>query len=101
MSYPDNNGNDVDIYLYVDGDERHIPAPKFYWKVLKDETKDQAVAFIGLNDPHADDVHPDEAFCTSICSQIIGYVLEELIFWLFIFQNKGFDNYLIYILMKL
>ena len=95
MSYPDNNGNDVDIYLYVDGEERHIPAPKFYWKVLKDETKDQAVAFIGLNDPHADDVHPDEAFCTSICSQIIGYVLEELIFWLFIFQNKEFDNYLI------
>ena len=79
MSYPDNNLNDVAIYLYLgeNGEERHIPAPKFYWKVLKDETKNQAVAFIGLNDPHADDIiHPDDAFCTSICKDISGYVLD-------------------------
>ena len=75
LSYPDNNGNDVAIYLYLDGEKRHIPAPKFYWKVLMDEKKDEAVAFIGLNDPHSHDVHPDEAFCTSICNQILGYVL--------------------------
>ena len=78
MSYPDNNGNNVDIYLYLDGESRHIPAPKYYWKILMDETSNQAVAFIGLNDPHADDIHPDEAFCTSICNQIIGYVLGRV-----------------------
>ena len=72
LEYPDLNGNEVGIYLYLDGDKKHIPAPKFYWKVLKDETKNKAVAFVGLNDPHSDDISVDERFCTSICDQITG-----------------------------
>ena len=80
MSYPDLNENEVEIYLLLDGDEKHIPAPKYFWKVLYDEIKEQAVAFIGLNDPHADDISPDEEFCISVCDLVKGYVLLETIF---------------------
>ena len=74
LSYPDINDNDVDIYLYLDGDDKFIPAPKYYWKVFQDVQSGQAVAFVGLNDPHADDVTEDEMFCNSVCSNIAGYV---------------------------
>jgi hypothetical protein len=33
LTYPDVNGNDVAIYLWVDGDKKYIPAPMYYWKV--------------------------------------------------------------------
>jgi hypothetical protein len=72
LTYPDVNGNDVAIYLWVDGDKKYIPAPKYYWKVLKNEKDGKAVAFVGLNDPHADDVDAATAFCTSRCSEIVG-----------------------------
>ena len=72
LQYPDENGNDVDIYLFLDGEKRYIPAPKFYWKVLLDESKNQAVGFVGLNDPHSDDIAADETFCESVCDQITG-----------------------------
>ena len=90
LNYPDQNGNEVAIYLYLDGDKKHIPAPKFYWKVLKDETKNQAVAFIGLNDPHADDISPDEAFCTSICNQVNGYAMLKKLKLYISYLTTGF-----------
>ena len=70
LAYPDINGNFVNISLYLNGDDEFIPAPKYYWKVLQDEQSGQAWAFVGLNDPHADDVTEDEMFCKSECDQI-------------------------------
>ena len=69
MNYPDKNGNDVDIFLYLDGENQFIPAPKYYWKVLMNEAKKEAVAFVGLNDPHSENIDEDEYFCNSVCGQ--------------------------------
>ena len=72
LSYPDVNGNDVDIYVYVKGDKKYIPAPKYYWKVLQNDVTGEAIAFVGLNDPHSKDILADQGFCNSVCSTTIG-----------------------------
>ena len=51
----------------------YIPAPKYYWKLLLNEVTKEAVAFVGLNDPHADDIPPEQAFCQTSCGSIKGY----------------------------
>ena len=76
LSYPDVNGNDVDIYIYVKNGKKYIPAPKYYWKVIQNGVTGEAVAFVGLNDPHSKDILEDEGFCNSICNTIEGYVYE-------------------------
>jgi len=49
LTFPDINNNSEEIFLYND---QYIPAPLYYWKVLQDKTRNTAVAFLGLNDPH-------------------------------------------------
>ena len=67
MKYKDTNNNYQRIFLH----QGYIPAPRYYWKVLQDQvrendelsdesielmdglqTTDTATVFIGLNDPH-------------------------------------------------
>ena len=67
------DGKEIDIYLYLKDDKKYIPAPKYYWKVIQNEITGEAVAFIGLNDPHSEDILADEGFCNSVCSDISGY----------------------------
>ena len=62
----------MDIYVYVKGDKKYIPAPKYYWKVLQNDVTGEAIAFVGLNDPHSEDILADQGFCNSVCSTTIG-----------------------------
>ena len=69
LRYKDTNNNYQEIFLH----QGYIPAPRYYWKVLQDQvrendglseesssielmvdfqTTDTASVFIGLNDPH-------------------------------------------------
>ena len=65
LKYKDTNNNYQEIFLH----QGYIPAPRYYWKVLQDQVRDQrneesielmaglqttdtATVFIGLNDPH-------------------------------------------------
>ena len=67
LKYKDNNNNYQKIFLH----QGYIPAPRYYWKVLQDQVRENdglyqssmelmddfqttntATAFIGLNDPH-------------------------------------------------
>ena len=48
-----------------------VPAPLYYWKVLHDPQTDTAVAFIGLNDPHA--TAAPAPLCTDRCGEM-GWV---------------------------
>ena len=61
----------MDIYVYVKGDDKFIPAPKYYWKVMQGEDG-KVVTFVGLNDPHSADIADEDAFCNSVCDQITG-----------------------------
>ena len=71
LSYPDVNNNDADIYVYVKGDLKLVPAPKYYWKVLQGDDGKFA-GFVGLNDPHSPDIAAEDAFCNSVCNEIHG-----------------------------
>ena len=50
LEYPNIDNILTPIYLY---NSSNVPAPKYYWKVVRDPQTDTAAAFIGLNDPHA------------------------------------------------
>ena len=72
LQYPDKNKNMQSIYLMEKDNKWYIPAPKYYWKLLLNEVTKEAVAFVGLNDPHADDIPPEQAFCQTSCGSIKG-----------------------------
>jgi len=78
LQYTDKYGDLVDIYLYLDGQTRYLPAPLYYWKVLYDAETDTGAAFIGLNDPHA--TSPPNELCTNVCSSMawVDWSITEL-----------------------
>ena len=49
LQYRDVNNNKKDIFLYED---KYVPAPRLFWKVLRETESNTAAVFIGLNDPH-------------------------------------------------
>lgn len=54
--------------LYLQNERKYIPIPKYYWTVVFDHTTKKAVAFIGLNNPHAKRAPPK--LCTDRCSDM-------------------------------
>ena len=52
LRYPDKDGVEQPIFLYIEDGKRWIPAPKYYWKVIHNKATNEAVAFVGVNDPH-------------------------------------------------
>ena len=52
LSMLDVNGNEQDIFLYNEDGKKWIPAPKYYWKVVYSQKRDEGVAVIGINNPH-------------------------------------------------
>merc|ERR1712066_475910 len=61
----DTNNNYREIFLYNDV---YIPAPRYYWKVLQDQTTDTATVFIGLNDPHT--TFTPLELCSNKCAEM-------------------------------
>ena len=49
-------------------EEKYLPAPRFFWKVLHDKYSNTAAVFIGLNDPH-ESVAPLE-LCPNRCAEM-------------------------------
>lgn len=70
LQYPDKNQNPTSIYLMEKSGKWYIPAPKYYWKILLNEVTKEAVGFVGLNDPHSEEI--TESFCQTSCGSIIG-----------------------------
>ncbi|CAB3363862.1 Hypothetical predicted protein [Cloeon dipterum] len=68
---PDVNGNEVPIYIAYDANGNGLlRVPAFYWRVVYDETTQQGVAFVGLNNPYIDSPGSDFYLCPDVCSQI-------------------------------
>lgn len=76
LQYPDKNKDMKPIYLLQKQDKWYIPAPKYYWKLLLNEVTKEAVAFVGLNDPHSEDIPQEDAFCQTQCGSIEGYLIH-------------------------
>lgn len=70
----DVNGNKQDIYLYAhENGARAIPVPRFFWKVLHDRTSGSGLAFVGLNEPYAQNVTNDMYLCPDISNEELDY----------------------------
>ena len=67
----DINGIQQPIYLAYDKNNSGlIPAPKYFWKVLIDESNERtATAIVGINNPYAN-VKPEDIFCPDVCAQV-------------------------------
>ncbi|CAO1419160.1 unnamed protein product [Diamesa serratosioi] len=66
------SGSKKKIYLHA-GPPSKVPVPEYFWKVVIDKTLQQAVAFIGFNNPYL--TTPDlaaslKSMCPDICHQL-------------------------------
>ena len=54
MQYKNKDGKRTDVYLYLKDhrDQIELPLNKYFWKVVHDAEKNEAVVFVGINDPH-------------------------------------------------
>lgn len=62
----DINNNEQLLYLYVNDTEQLLPVPRFFWKIIHDPISNLATAFIGMNEPYADDLYEDMYLCPDI-----------------------------------
>jgi hypothetical protein len=59
-------GEEIPLYLYVDGAVPGLPVPAWYWKLVYEPVSQTGAVFVTLNNPYQD--KPAD-FCTSICDQ--------------------------------
>jgi len=52
LQYKNSKGRKTDVDLYYK--DVTIPCNKYFWKVIHDVEKNEAIAFVGINDPHYD-----------------------------------------------
>lgn len=69
------------------GEWKRIPVPEFYWKIVHDPVVDEAIVFVGLNNPHFSGENPEieVQICPDICAENK---------WFFLYQknvNKGYS----------
>ena len=64
LALPDDSGRKRPVFLEKTG-RQFIPVPEFYWKAVYDPSTDEAIVFVGLNNPHFSDGDP--AVHASIC----------------------------------
>ena len=78
-----NYTTDNDLYLWYKKQRKSdvtkgIPVPKYYWKIVYDETENQGVGFLGLNDPHSKNLTETDYLCNpNVCDQI-GWFEENV-----------------------
>ena len=67
LALKSDEGRMTRIYLSK-GKKPYIPVPEFFWKVVYDPSSDDAVVFVGLNNPHFEgDPRTDASICPDQC----------------------------------
>jgi hypothetical protein len=61
-------GEKKTIFLYTTDEKEWIPAPEYYWKVIHNVDTDEAIAVIGVNDPHTEAA--PERLCEDVCAGV-------------------------------
>ena len=91
LEYPNYKNENTSIFILENDGNWYIPVPKYYWKIILNEVTKEVAAFVGLNNPHADDIPLEEAFCTTSCSNIAGLEINNFkivcsyeVFWILI-----------------
>lgn len=68
----DIRGNPQEIFLYVDGNVKKIPVPRFYYKILINRETSSGIVLIGINNPHLtiDDIKKEYIICNDVSDKI-------------------------------
>jgi len=76
LEYPDSKNKPTEIFL--EKNSSYVPAPLYYWKLVRDLETDTAAVFIGLNDPHTN-TSPKE-LCPNRCEEMgwVDWHLDDL-----------------------
>lgn len=75
-------GNDTQLYLYVDkNDNKALPVPHIYWKLVYEPTSKAGVVFVGINNPYH---NKTEKLCSDQSKEI------DWLTWKPDNQTKGF-----------
>ena len=64
LQLKDRQGEYVDIYLQPE--ERQLPVPAYYWKILVNEATREGIAFVGVNNPYLEGAEVEAAHVCSI-----------------------------------
>lgn len=67
---PDVNNEEQPLFLYASGDERALPVPKFFWKIIYDPLTRRGTAFVSINNPYINKLTADYLICNDISSEI-------------------------------
>lgn len=67
---PDVNGVEQPLYFYASGEDRALPIPLFFWKIIYDPSSQKGTAFIGVNNPYITELTDDYFICEDISSEI-------------------------------
>ncbi|CAH0559523.1 unnamed protein product [Brassicogethes aeneus] len=62
-------GEQIEVYLYNEGEEVGLPVPLLYWKAVYNRKTKSGVVVIGVNNPYIDDVS-DAIICEDISKSI-------------------------------
>lgn len=61
-------GEDVELYLYIDGENKGIPVPRLFWKLVYEPITKAGVVFVGVNNPYLFNPEKDKV-CEDVCDQ--------------------------------
>ncbi|XP_059098835.1 uncharacterized protein LOC131892971 [Tigriopus californicus] len=68
LKYKGSTGKLKPLYLYPNDGNKWIPVPEYYWKVIHNPETNEAIAFVGYNNPHAK--MAPEKMCKNQCSKL-------------------------------
>ena len=67
MTLKDVNDKDQPIFLDVDENKKgYLKVPKFFWKIIYDASRRQAIVIVGVNDPFSEKITDDMFLCKDI-----------------------------------
>lgn len=69
------DSNNIDREIFLDPENRKVPVPKLYYKILIDRKSDSGIVLIGVNNPHLtlEEIKKSYIVCTDV-SEKISYV---------------------------
>ena len=68
LSLRDVNNSNKRIYLYNEDGNKFLSSPLYYWKVVHNPDTNQAMAFVGVNNPYLTSSPTHK--CTNVCDRL-------------------------------
>lgn len=71
-SLKDIRGIPRELFMHVDGNEKTIPVPRLYYKILINKASSSGIVLIGVNNPHLtiEDIKKDYIICNDVSDKI-------------------------------